>query len=191
MAEAPFDADPFDLDRFVTAQAVNYADALRELRAGRKETHWMWYVLPQLRGLGRSDFAHFYGLTGLEEARAYLAHPILGPRLLDCARAILSHPDRSAERIMGRVDGQKLQSTATLFALAAEATGRGPRPGLDPGPPAPPAPGLAGGPGSGPGRDVRQPSAPAGTAAGIADTMRAILSRHYGGQPCPRTLALL
>ena len=139
--------DPFDLARFVRAQSVNYADAIRELRAGRKETHWMWYVLPQLRGLGRSDFAHLYGLTGLAEARAYLAHPTLGPRLLDCARAILSHPVRSAEQIMGRIDGQKLQSTATLFALAAEGE--------------------------------------------TADAMRAILTRHYGGQPCPRTLARL
>ena len=97
---------------------MNYADAIRELRAGRKETHWMWYVLPQLRGLGRSDFATRYGLTGLDEARAYLAHPVLGPRLLDCARAILSHDGRTAEQIMGKIDGRKLQSTATLFALA-------------------------------------------------------------------------
>lgn len=110
--------DPFDLDRFVTAQAVNYADAVRELRNGRKQTHWMWYVLPQMRGLGRSDYAVRYGLTGLAEARAYIAHPVLGPRLLDCAQAILSHEGQTAEAIMGKVDGQKLQSTATLFALA-------------------------------------------------------------------------
>lgn len=112
------EADRFALWRFVDAQAVNYADAIRELRAGQKQTHWMWYVLPQLRGLGRSDFATRYGLTGLDEARAYLAHPVLGPRLMDCARAILSHDGPTAEQIMGKVDGQKLQSTATLFALA-------------------------------------------------------------------------
>lgn len=110
--------DPFDLARFIDAQAINYRTALSELKRGRKETHWMWYVLPQLRGLGRSDYAHLYGLTGLDEARAYIAHPVLGPRLLDCARAILSHDTLTAEQIMGRVDGQKLQSTATLFARA-------------------------------------------------------------------------
>lgn len=142
------EADRFALWRFVDAQAVNYADAIRELRAGQKQTHWMWYVLPQLRGLGRSDYAFRYGLTGLDEARAYLAHPVLGPRLLDCARAILSHEGLTAEQIMGKVDGQKLQSTATLFALA-------------------------------------DPDGPLG------DAMRAILARHYGGTPCPRTQAML
>lgn len=112
------EADRFDLGRFTEAQAVNYADAISELRAGRKQTHWMWYVLPQLRGLGRSDTAFRYGLTGLPEAQAYLAHPLLGPRLRDCAQAILSQGTRPVEAIMGKVDAQKLRSTATLFAQA-------------------------------------------------------------------------
>lgn len=112
------EADPFDLRRFVEAQARAYDAAILELRQGRKRTHWMWFVLPQLRGLGRSDYAVLYGLSGLDEARAYLAHPVLGPRLLAAAQAILSHPDRTAAEIMGDTDGLKLRSTATLFALA-------------------------------------------------------------------------
>lgn len=111
------EGDPFDLSRFLQAQSVNYDAALCELQRGEKQSHWMWYVLPQLRGLGHSDYAHRYGLTGLPEAQAYLAHPVLGPRLRDCALAILSH-DKPIGAIMGKIDARKLQSAATLFAMA-------------------------------------------------------------------------
>lgn len=109
-------ADPFNLARFEQAQAVNYDHALRELRDGRKVSHWMWYVFPQLAGLGHSDMARRYGISGRAEAEAYLAHPVLGPRLKDCAQALLSHPERSAREILGAPDDLKLRSSATLFA---------------------------------------------------------------------------
>ena len=112
-------ADPFDLQRFVTAQAENYADALAELRRGRKATHWMWYVFPQLAELGSSSKAIFYGIRSRDEAIAYAGHPILGPRLLDCTHALLAIEYRSAEEIMGSIDALKLRSCATLFSLAA------------------------------------------------------------------------
>jgi len=108
-----------DLDRFVTAQSRDYARALAELRAGRKQSHWMWYVLPQLRGLGHSHMAHTYGVAGREEAAAYLAHPILGPRLLECVQAVLQHTDLSAEEIFGGIDATKFRSCLTLFAAVA------------------------------------------------------------------------
>jgi uncharacterized protein (DUF1810 family) len=108
--------DAFHLARFVEAQSMNYADALAELRAGRKTTHWMWYVFPQLRGLGLSDTALFFGLSGADEARAYLAHPVLGPRLLECAAALLAIADASAAEVLGSPDDLKLRSCATLFA---------------------------------------------------------------------------
>lgn len=111
--------DPFDLARFVEAQQRDYQQALDELRAGAKRSHWIWYVFPQLRGLGRSDMAEHYGISGLDEARAYLAHPLLGPRLEDCARALLSHRGRSARQIMGSPDDLKLRSSMTLFQAAA------------------------------------------------------------------------
>ena len=112
--------DPHDLDRFVRAQARHIDDALRELRAGRKRTHWMWFVFPQLRGLGRSAMAFEYGLSGLDEAKAYLAHPVLGPRLFDCTRAVLGVQGRSANEIFGSPDDLKFQSCMTLFERAAE-----------------------------------------------------------------------
>ena len=111
--------DPFDLARFVEAQQRDYQQALDELRAGAKRSHWIWYVFPQLRGLGRSEMAEHYGISGLDEARAYLAHPLLGPRLEDCARALLSHRGRSARQIMGSPDDLKLRSSMTLFQAVA------------------------------------------------------------------------
>lgn len=111
--------DPFDLARFVHAQQAAYAQALAELRAGRKRSHWIWYVLPQLRGLGTSAMAERYGLGGLAEARAYLAHPVLGPRLHECVAAMLSHPTLSAHDILGDVDALKFRSCLTLFTHAA------------------------------------------------------------------------
>lgn len=110
--------DPFDLARFVAAQQRDYQRALDELCAGAKRSHWIWYVFPQLRGLGRSELAEHYGLTGVAEARAYLAHPLLGPRLEDCARAVLSHRGRPVRQIMGSPDDLKLRSSMTLFQAA-------------------------------------------------------------------------
>lgn len=122
MSDAPA-GDPFDLERFVAAQAAVYDTALAELRRGRKTTHWIWFVLPQLRGLGRSERARHYGLSGLAEARAYLAHPLLGPRLHECVAALLALPDTSAVAVLGEVDALKLQSCLTLFAAATGAPG--------------------------------------------------------------------
>ena len=110
-----------DLDRFVRAQdqGGTYDRALAELRAGRKTSHWMWFVFPQVAGLGRSSTAQHYAIRSLDEARAYLAHPVLGPRLVECAEAVLTHPERTALDIMGSPDDLKLRSSMTLFALAA------------------------------------------------------------------------
>jgi uncharacterized protein (DUF1810 family) len=114
------DSPGFDLERFVKAQDRDgtYDRALGELRAGAKTSHWMWFVFPQLRGLGRSPAAREYGVVSLEEARAYLAHPVLGPRLQECATALLGAEGRSAEQILGGVDAIKLRSSMTLFARA-------------------------------------------------------------------------
>jgi uncharacterized protein (DUF1810 family) len=109
-----------DLDRFVAAQDGVYADALAELRAGRKRTHWMWFVFPQIAGLGSSPTAQRYAIASLDEARAYLAHPVLGPRLRECARALLAVEGRSARDILGHPDDLKLRSSMTLFARAAD-----------------------------------------------------------------------
>lgn len=111
-------SDPHDLGRFVTAQSANYEGALAEIRAGRKRSHWMWYVFPQLTGLGHSATARFYGIDSLDEARAYLAHPVLGPRLLTIARAVVDSPVPSATALLGTPDDLKLRSCATLFARA-------------------------------------------------------------------------
>lgn len=105
-----------ELERFVAAQDGDYARALAELRDGRKRSHWMWYVFPQLRGLGRSETARHYGIDGREEAVAYLRHPVLGPRLVECAEALLAIEGRSAREILGTPDDLKLRSCATLFA---------------------------------------------------------------------------
>lgn len=107
--------DPYDLDRFVHAQEDHYGAALRELMAGRKETHWMWFIFPQLRGLGRSRTAHRYGIASLDEAAAYLEHSVLGGRLLECTRAVLRHRDRSSRQIFGYPDDLKFRSSMTLF----------------------------------------------------------------------------
>ncbi len=107
-----------DLSRFVDAQAGTYSQALAELRAGRKTGHWMWFVLPQVAGLGRSPTAQHYAISGLDEARAYLAHPVLGPRLVECAQALLDLPGDDAAAVLGPVDAMKLHSSMTLFAHA-------------------------------------------------------------------------
>jgi uncharacterized protein (DUF1810 family) len=112
-------AESFDLTRFVDAQARNYDDALAELRAGRKTSHWMWYVFPQVAGLGFSPMAQTYAIGSLAEARAYLAHPVLGPRLRDCVAALLAVQGRTAHEILGSPDDLKLRSSLTLFAEAA------------------------------------------------------------------------
>ncbi|MEA3031063.1 MAG: hypothetical protein QOG13_2388 [Sphingomonadales bacterium] len=109
----------FDLERFVAAQEGVYPQALGELRRGRKQSHWMWFVFPQLAALGRSETARFYALASAEEARLYLAHPLLGPRLRECAAAILAHRGLGAEAIFGPVDTLKLKSSMTLFEAAA------------------------------------------------------------------------
>jgi uncharacterized protein (DUF1810 family) len=111
--------DPFDLARFVNAQKDDHARALAEVRAGEKRTHWMWYIFPQLDGLGSSPTARHYALKSSAEARAYLTHPILGPRLLECAEAVLSVEGRSAFDIFGHPDDWKLKSCATLFAAVS------------------------------------------------------------------------
>lgn len=108
--------DPYDLNRFVQAQAGIYEQALAEIRSGRKRSHWMWYVFPQLEGLGTSPAARRYAIRSLVEARAYLGHPVLGPRLMTCAEAVLARTGQSAHDIFGTPDDMKLRSCATLFA---------------------------------------------------------------------------
>jgi uncharacterized protein (DUF1810 family) len=108
------------LDRFVEAQDGVYDDALAELSTGRKRTHWMWFIFPQIAGLGSSPTAQFYAIASLDEAKAYLAHPVLGPRLRECARALLTVDGRSARDIFGYPDDLKLRSSMTLFARAAD-----------------------------------------------------------------------
>lgn len=109
-------SDPFDLARFVRAQRDDYERALVELRAGRKRTHWMWYIFPQLAGLGHSAMAQRYAISGVPEARAYLRHDVLGPRLVECATAVRDLEGRTAHEIFGAPDDLKLRSSATLFA---------------------------------------------------------------------------
>lgn len=114
------DADPFDLQRFVDAQEGVYATVVGELRSGRKRSHWIWFVFPQLRGLGRSPTAERFGIASLEEARAYLAHEVLGRRLRQCARLVVQIDDRSAGEIFGFPDDLKVRSSMTLFARATD-----------------------------------------------------------------------
>jgi uncharacterized protein (DUF1810 family) len=111
--------DPFDLQRFVDAQADVYEDVHDELHAGRKTSHWMWFVFPQLRGLGHSPMAQRYGIASLDEARAYLAHPVLGERLRECTRLVLGVDGRNARAIFGSPDDFKFRSCMTLFGFAA------------------------------------------------------------------------
>lgn len=113
--------DPDRLQRFVEAQdnGGTYERALAELRAGRKTSHWMWFVFPQRAGLGQSEMSRRYAIDSPEEARAYLDHPVLGPRLVECGEALLEHEDKSAEKILGGIDAAKLRSSMTLFAGVA------------------------------------------------------------------------
>ncbi len=116
--------DPFDLQRFVDAQAGGVIErAIGELRAGRKHSHWMWFVFPQLKGLGRSPTALFYGLESLDEAHAYLAHPVLGPRLEAATQAAVGAPAASLHALFGSPDDLKFVSSMTLFEKAAGADG--------------------------------------------------------------------
>ena len=110
---------PFDLDRFTAAQDRAHEQVLRELRAGRKESHWMWFVFPQLKALGRSETSRFYGIGGLDEARAYLAHPVLGARLRECTGLVNGHAGTPIDAILGHVDALKFRSSMTLFHAAA------------------------------------------------------------------------
>ena len=111
--------DPYDLQRFLGAQEETHALALREIRGGHKSSHWMWFVFPQLQGLGASAISRRFGINGLDEARAYLAHPTLGPRLVEIAEALLELGDGSAHDIFGSPDDMKLKSCATLFAAVS------------------------------------------------------------------------
>ena len=106
-----------DMDRFITAQATTYAQALSEIRSGGKRSHWMWFIFPQLKGLGYSSNANYYGIGGLSEATAYIQHPILGPRLIEISRALLNLPGNDATNVMGSPDDMKLRSSMTLFSL--------------------------------------------------------------------------
>jgi uncharacterized protein (DUF1810 family) len=113
--------NPYNLDRFVHAQDADdtFERALGELRAGRKTSHWMWFVFPQLAGLGRSEMSQRYAISGLDEARAYLAHPVLGPRLVACAQALLELDETDPVAVLGSIDAMKLRSSMELFAEAA------------------------------------------------------------------------
>lgn len=113
-------ADPYKLQRFVDAQSGTYEAALAEIRHGRKTSHWMWFIFPQLAGLGSSPTARFYAIGSLEEARAYLNHPVLGPRMRDCADAVSAWAGRPASAIFGHPDDLKLRSSLTLFEAAAD-----------------------------------------------------------------------
>ena len=108
------------LDRFVQAQTLMYSTTLREIKNGKKVSHWMWYMFPQLRGLGTSFMANMYGISGLAEAKAYLAHPVLSGRLYELCGELLKHKDKTALEIFGDIDEMKLKSSMTLFALTSE-----------------------------------------------------------------------
>jgi uncharacterized protein (DUF1810 family) len=113
--------DPFDLDRFVRAQQNDYNQALSEITRGQKRTHWMWYIFPQIDGLAFSSTSKLYSIKSIAEAKEYLRHPILGPRLLECAEAVMHVEGRSASEIFGSPDDLKLRSSATLFACVSPA----------------------------------------------------------------------
>ena len=108
------------LERFVKAQENTYETALNEIKNGKKQSHWMWYMFPQLRGLGTSSMSNYYGISGLEEAKAYLEHPVLSERLYRLCEALLEHTDKSIFKILGNIDARKLQSSMTLFSLVDE-----------------------------------------------------------------------
>ena len=111
--------DMFDLDRFVSAQEYDYPVALSEIRAGRKYSHWIWYIYPQLKGLGRSYNSDFYGLASVAEAKAYLAHPVLGARLREIVQALLLHRGKNPKEILGDIDASKVRSSMTLFDIVS------------------------------------------------------------------------
>lgn len=111
-------SDPFDLERFIAAQAGSYDDALAEIRRGAKRSHWMWYVFPQVAGLGHSAMAQRYAIDSLDEARAHLDHPLLGARLRECVAALDGLTGTTAERVFGGIDAVKLRSSLTLFEAA-------------------------------------------------------------------------
>lgn len=120
-ANDPLDSpDPFDLQRFTSAQERVYRDVLAELRGGRKRSHWMWFIFPQIEGLGYSATSKHYAIKSPQEARAYLQHPVLGARLVECAETILQLTGRSASEIFGSPDDMKLRSSMTLFAAVAD-----------------------------------------------------------------------
>jgi uncharacterized protein (DUF1810 family) len=114
--DSPGIDDPYNLSRFLRAQQDDFEKALAEIRSGKKRTHWMWYIFPQLDGLAFSSTSKHYAIKSIEEAKAYLDHPVLGPRLLECAEAVLGVEGRSAREIFGSPDDLKLRSCATLFA---------------------------------------------------------------------------
>jgi uncharacterized protein (DUF1810 family) len=111
--------DPYDLNRFISAQEGVYDRAIAELRGGQKRSHWMWYIFPQMEGLGNSPTTRLYSIKSLDEARQYLAHPVLGTRLVECAEAVLAVQGQSAADIFGHPDDWKLQSSMTLFELVS------------------------------------------------------------------------
>ena len=113
--------DPYALSRFVRAQEQNYPQVLAELRRGQKRSHWMWYVFPQIDGLAFSSTSHYYAIKTLAEAKAYVEHPVLGPRLLECAETLMRTEGRTASQIFGSPDDLKLKSCATLFACVLPA----------------------------------------------------------------------
>ena len=108
------------LERFVKAQELAYPIALQDIKKGKKRSHWMWYIFPQLRGLGMSSMAHKYGIVDLDEAKAYLEHPVLSARLYELCGELLKHKDKSAYDIFGDIDAMKLKSSMTLFALTSK-----------------------------------------------------------------------
>ncbi|MGP0020665.1 MAG: DUF1810 domain-containing protein [Candidatus Sulfotelmatobacter sp.] len=118
MVPAHSSADPYNLQRFVDAQQEDYEDVCAELRAGRKRTHWMWYIFPQIKGLGRSAAADWFAISSLEEAQAYLQHAVLGPRLRECTQLVNFIEGRSLHEIFGSPDDLKFRSSMTLFAQA-------------------------------------------------------------------------
>jgi len=118
-SDFPNTEDPYQLSRFVRAQADDFERALAEIRSGKKRTHWMWYIFPQFDGLAFSSTSKHYAIKSIEEAKAYLSHPVLGPRLVECAEAALGVEGRSARDIFGSPDDLKLRSSATLFACVS------------------------------------------------------------------------
>jgi uncharacterized protein (DUF1810 family) len=117
--DSPNTDDPYLLNRFVLAQQEDYEQALAEIRGGKKRTHWMWYIFPQIDGLAFSSTSKYYAIKSIDEAKAYLEHPLLGPRLLECAEAVVGVEGRSAKEIFGSPDDLKLRSCATLFACVS------------------------------------------------------------------------